>query len=418
MTNCEVAIIGAGPYGLSIASHLNAEGINTRIFGNPMQTWRENMPRGMHLKSDGFASSLYDPRDTFSLASYCKDKGIPYADSGLPVALETFTSYGMEFQKRFVPQLEQKRVVSVERRGADFLIGLDDGEEFSARKVVVAAGLSHFSHLPEVFAKLPEEFVTHSSRHHALDSFKGKAVAVIGAGASAADVAALLHQAGAKVQMIARQPVIRFHDPPNEKKPSLKERLLMPATGIGGGWRVYLCANAPLLFRQMPEKFRLQKVRAILGPAPGWFIKEQLVGKVPFTLGVTITDAKVENGQVTMDLIDRDGKRSVAAADHVIAATGYKVDLRRLTFLNRSLLAEIRTVEQTPVLSSSFESSVNGLYFVGTAAANTFGPLLRFAFGARFTTKRITRHLSKAASRKRVQQPVFQPSIPGNGYNQ
>jgi len=417
MTNCEVAIIGAGPYGLSIAAYLNAEGINTRIFGNPMQTWRENMPRGMHLKSDGFASSLYDPGDTFSLASYCQERGIPYALSGLPVALETFTSYGMEFQKRFVPHLEQKRVLSVERRGESFLLGLEDGESFSARRVVVAAGLSHFSHVPEVFAKLPKAFVSHSSRHHVLDGFKEKAVAVIGAGASAADVAALLHQAGAKVQMIARQPVIRFHDPPEKKKPSLKERLLMPATGIGGGWRVYLCANAPLLFRRMPEKFRLEKVRAILGPAPGWFIKEQLVGKVPFILGVTITGAKVENGQVAMDLIDRDGKRSVATADHVIAATGYKVDLQRLTFLDPSLLAGIRTVERTPVLSSFFESSVNGLYFVGTAAANTFGPLLRFAFGARFTSKRITQHLSKATSRKPVQQPILHPSISGNEYN-
>jgi thioredoxin reductase len=355
------------------------------------------MPKGMRLKSEGFASSLSDPGSTFTLGSYCEQKGIPYADIGFPVPLETFIDYGLEFQARFVPGLENKAVVSLQPSSTGFRIRLGDGEVLEARRVVVAVGLSYFAYVPPVLSALPEELVSHSSRHSTLDHFKGREVAVVGAGASAVDLAALLHQAGARVEIVARKPAIRFHDPPDNLSPSLMERLRTPITGIGPGWKLFWCTNAPLLFRWMPEKFRFEKVRQILGPAPGWFIKQDVVGKVPFNLGVTIAGAKVQDGRVSLELIDRDGTRRALAIDHVVAATGYKVDLRRLTFMDSGMLTRIRSVEQTPVLSSNFECSLPGLYFVGTSAANTFGPLLRFAFGARFTAHRLSRHLARSS---------------------
>ncbi len=149
----------------------------------------------------------------------------------------------------------------------------------------------------------------------------------------------------------------------------------------------------------MPEQFRLDKVRRILGPAPGWFVKQEVVGKVPLHLGHSITDAKVQNGGVRLELGDVAGTRRTIEAEHVIAATGYRVDLRRLPFMDSNDLAQIRSVENTPVLSSNFESSLPGLYFVGTSAANTFGPLLRFACGAKFTARRLAKHLAKSAPR-------------------
>ena len=48
----EVAIIGAGPYGLSLAAHLQGAAIPFRIFGSPMDSWRKLMPKGMLPKSD------------------------------------------------------------------------------------------------------------------------------------------------------------------------------------------------------------------------------------------------------------------------------------------------------------------------------------------------------------------------------
>jgi thioredoxin reductase len=415
MTNCEVVVIGAGPYGLSIAAYLNARGIDFRIFGSPMQTWLENMPKGMHLKSEGFASSVYDPNNSFTLSTFCKEKGLPYADIGLPVPLKTFATYGLELQIRFVPQLEQQQVVSLQRQGKSFSVALGNGETFVARRVVIATGLSHFSYVPPSLSELPEEFVSHSSRHHVLDQFKGRTVAVVGAGASAVDLAALLNRGGASVQLIARTPSIRFHDPPNTITPSLVQRLRSPITGIGPGWRLFWCAYAPLLFRQMPETFRIEKVRQVLGPAPGWFVKEEVVSKVPFNLGVNIANAEIRNGQVLLQLTDNTGNKRTVASDHVIAATGYRVDLRRLAFLDSGLLAEVRSVDHTPVLSSNFECSVSGLYFVGTAAANTFGPLLRFSYGARFTSKRLSRHLAQSAVRNPIRyRQGGQLSVRGN----
>jgi thioredoxin reductase len=397
MKNCNVAIIGAGPFGLSIAAYLKAHKVDFRIFGSPMHTWMTQMPKGMRLKSEGFASSLYDPESSFTLRHYCQERNIPYADIGLPVPLETFTAYGLEFQKRLVPELENKIVTSVERATGGFRIGLQDGEVFFANRVVVAVGICHFGYVPPVLATLPEEFITHSSGHRDVDHFKGREIAVVGAGASALDLAALLHEAGASVQLIARRTAIRFHDPPSKTPPTLSARLRRPMTGIGPGWKLFFCANAPWAFHRLPKRYRVESVKKILGPAPGWFIKEQVVGKMPFHLGTSIEKASVKNGRVHLDLTNGNNTRKSIVADHVIAATGYRVDLERLKFLNSELQSDIRTVEHAPLLSSNFESSVPGLYFVGTSAANAFGPVMRFAFGAGYTAGHLSGHLARAS---------------------
>ena len=409
MGKCQVAIIGAGPYGLSIAAHLKAAGVDFRIFGSPMNTWMTQMPRGMHLKSEGMASSLYDPTSSFTLEHYCKEQGLPYADHGLPVPLETFVAYGLEFQKRFVPELEDKVVVSLTRSDKGFQIGLEDGEVIAAQKVVVAVGISHFGHVPPSLSALPEGLVSHSSEHSGLEEFKGRAVAVVGAGASAVDLAALLHEAGASVQLIARKPAIRFHDPPDNKPQGFFQRLSAPSTGIGPGWKLYFCAYMPWAFRLLPEANRLRAVKRILGPAPGWFIRDRVVGRFPFHLESNITQAKAQNGQVSLELTNGSGERKTLLVDHVIAATGYKVDLKRLAFLDSRLESNIRTVGEMPVLSANFESSVAGLYFVGTSAANTFGPLMRFAYGARFAAQQVSSSLASSVSRSPASKTAVAP---------
>src|SRR5271157_3631625 len=101
----EAAIIGTGPYGLSIAAYFRRLGIPYRIFGRPMESWRSHMPKGMMLKSDGFASNIYDPAGEFTLKQFCLARGIEYADMGIPVRLETFSAYGLAFRDRLVPDL-------------------------------------------------------------------------------------------------------------------------------------------------------------------------------------------------------------------------------------------------------------------------------------------------------------------------
>jgi thioredoxin reductase len=363
-----------------------------------MYTWQTHMPKGMRLKSEGFASSLYDPARSFTLAHYCKKRGIPYADQGLPVPLETFISYGLEFQKLFVPELEDKRVVSLTKSSNRFEVGLENGEMLGARHVVNAVGLCYFENIPFVLSKLSEQFVTHSSSHVDVGQFKGREVAVVGAGASALDLAALLNQAGASVQLVARAPAIKFHSQGKSNR-SLWERIQNPTTGLGPGWRSLFCVRGPLVFRHLPEQFRLDFVQKHLGPAPAWFVRDQVVGKVPFILGVKITEASVRDNRVSLQLSGDNGAGRTLVTDHVIAATGYKVDLRSITYLGSDLRAGIHSLEESPVLTSNFETSIPGLYFVGASAANSFGPLMRFAFGAQFAANRLVKHLAATASR-------------------
>ena len=382
---------------MSLAAYLRALKLEFRIFGSPMQTWLSHMPQGMLLKSEGFASTLYDPEAAFTLAGYCRQEGLPYADVGLPVPLETFTSYGLAFQKHMVPELEDKSVVSLDRSDNGFQIALSTGEVVRSRRVIAAIGISHFQYLPPVLSSLPKELVTHSSEHHTFERFEGKKVAVVGAGASAADVAAALLDAGAEVEIVARRPIFLFHEPPGKIPRPLTDRVRAPMTGLGPGWKSWLCTEAPLVFRQMPQQFRLRVVRKHLGPAAGYAVKDRVVGHLPFHLGLNITAAERKTCQVRLQLCGIEGSRELLA-DHVIAATGYRTDLRRVPFFSADTLAQIRTEEHAPALSSNFESSVPGLYFVGAASANTFGPLTRFAFGAGFTTRRLAKHLAKAGS--------------------
>jgi cation diffusion facilitator CzcD-associated flavoprotein CzcO len=397
------AIIGAGPYGLSVAAHLREHGIPFRIFGRPMDSWLAHMPKGMKLKSDGFASNISDPRGDLTLEKFCAERGIQYAHTGIPVRLETFTDYGLAFQARMVPELEDKMIVKIERTSDGFLLQLEDGERFKVRDVVLAVGITHFEHVPENLASLPGEFLSHSARHHDVEQFRGRSVAVIGGGSSALDWAALLYDAGANVQLVARQTALKFHGKPTGKQRSLWQRIQAPQTGLGPGWRSSFYANAPGTFHRLPESLRLEIVRRTLGPSGGWFVRDTVVEHVPLLLGHTVERADVRNGKVHLQVRAQDGSERQIEADHIIAATGYKTDLERLTFLSSEIRSKLKTVERTPVLSANYESSMPGLYFVGVAAANTFGPVMRFAFGADFAARTVTRALVKSLSRQPVQ---------------
>jgi thioredoxin reductase len=392
----QVVIVGAGPYGLSIGAHLNALRIRFRILGTPMHTWRENMPKRMLLKSDGFASNLSDPESTFTLENYCEERGIAYDHTRIPVSLDTFIAYGTEFQKRFVPQLEDLQVVGIEREPDGFNVELSDGQHVHTEKVVIAVGISHFQYVPPSLRSLPASLMSHSSAFHHLEPLRGKSVTVVGAGASGLDLSALLLEAGVDVSLLSRNSEVHFHDQPAATQPSLWSRIRHPKSGIGPGLRSRFYTDAPLLFHHLPEKLRLRIVKTHLKPAAGWPMRERVVGRVPMHLGYSIERAEVKGGGVQLNLVSRDGSHMEHRTEMVIASTGYRVDLHRLSFLSSDLLADIRSVENSPRLSSDFQSSVSGLYFVGVAAANSFGPVLRFAFGADFAARHITRQLTRA----------------------
>ncbi|MEN3363287.1 MAG: FAD-dependent urate hydroxylase [Burkholderiales bacterium] len=405
----DITIVGAGPYGLSIAAYLRELGLDFRIIGSPMHSWLTSMPKGMLLKSAGFASNLYDPGRTFTLERFCKEHGIPYQDIGLPVRLDTFTSYGIAFQKRMVPQLEDEKLVTLNRAPGGFELRMESGIAFRTRKVVLAVGIDYFRHMPRPLAHLPAELCSHSATHHEFSRFRRKDVAVIGSGASAIDIAVLLHEAQARVQLIARAPEIRFG---YEEAPSrsLLQRLRAPMSGVGAGWKNRMCTDVPWLYRYLPDRLRLRTVKRFLGPAGGWFMKDRATF-VPRIVGCELHEATAFGGRVELGLVGVDGATRQVSAEHVITATGYRTDVQRLPFLSLDILEQLKLIGQSPRLSGNFESSVPGLYFAGPITATSFGPVMRFAVGAEFACQRISRHLAREAGARSVPPKV--EAVPG-----
>ncbi|HEX6772760.1 MAG TPA: NAD(P)-binding domain-containing protein [Acidobacteriaceae bacterium] len=401
MHRTEVAIVGTGPYGLSLGAHLGNAGVPFRIVGKVMETWREQMPVGMLLKSDGFASNLSDPHGEFTLERYCAENSIPYATMGAPVHLSTFAGYGQEFQRRVVPQVEEAMLTRLERGEDGFLLTLDTGETFAARKVVLAVGITHYAYVPPVLHTLPKEVLRHSSEAARPAEFAGKEVAIVGGGASAIDLAALLHEAGAKVTIASRRP-LRFHTKGEAGKRTFWARLRMPSSGIGPGWKLRLLTELPHWYRFLPRSTRLRGLARILGPSAGWPMRERVEGKVEVLSGMAPKGARVHNGRVALNFAREDGELTQIEVDKVIAATGYHVDLRRLPFLPETLRREIREVNHMPELSGRFESSVPGLYFIGVSSSLSFGPMMRFSYGAAYTAKRLHRHLARRAGHSKV----------------
>ncbi len=366
------------------------------------------MPSGMQLKSEGFASTLYDPQSAFTLKQYCHDAGLSYSDLGVPVPLDTLVKYGLAFQNKLVPAVEAKMVERLDRGADGFVLTLDDGETVYARSVLMAVGLTYFQHIPSALAGLGSEFVTHSGQHHDLRPFKGREVIVVGGGSSAIDLAGLLHENGAAVQLVARGQRLEIHDKMKLPRP-LRDRISAPMSGIGPGWRSLVITEAPQFIHALPEQTRLRLVRKSLPPAAGWFMKDRVLGKVPTFLGHTLERAEVQGGRINLHLAERDGGRRQLGADHVIAATGYAADVRRMSFLSERIVSHLKTAGNTPVLSPNFESTVPGLYFAGVVAANSFGPVLRFIVGAKFAAPRIANHLARSYRQRRsfIANPVF-----------
>jgi len=401
--NCEVAIIGTGPYGLSLAAHLAARGVDFRIFGRPMELWRQHMPESMMLKSNGYASNLSAPDGkASSLKRFCQLHGLAYGDLNVPVPLSTFIAYADWFRARHVPGLDQRMVSGLDRDEQGYRLTLEDGEQVRATQVVMAVGITSFAHMPAALTALPADLASHSFDHRTVHQFAGKETVVVGAGASAVNLAYELRLAGAQVTMLARGPLIEYHELPNPRALSLWELLTNPPAPFGQGWRSLLPALLPQLFYRLPRGLRARSIKNHMRPAAGWFMRDKLMGQVPEVLGQAITGAWEEDGKAHIAL---SGGRKLVC-DHVFAGTGYRMDLNRLSFLSQRLRQAVARTGATLNVSPAFETDLDGLYALGPLAMENFGPLLRFVCGTAFAAPRLARVLKRRVLLARIEARI------------
>jgi thioredoxin reductase/predicted ATP-grasp superfamily ATP-dependent carboligase len=372
-----VAVIGAGPYGLAAAAHLHALGVRSRVFGEPLQYWRRQMPAGMILRSRRRSSSIADPRRELTIERYEEATGRTLTSPSL--LLEEFVEYGRWYQSRVAPDVDGRLVTRIQRAGRHgFALSLEDGDEVISDRVIVAAGLGPFQRRPEPLAGLPPNVVSHASDHADLSRFADQVVIVVGAGQSALESAALLSESGAHVELIARAKKVRWLAGDDLSPQRRRFSWRPPPTDVGGrvtGW----IAALPDVFRAMPRPLHPTISHRCIRPAGAAPLRPRLA-TVRMTMGRAVVAAERSDGTVRLTLDDR----SERVGDHVLLCTGYEIDVRRYPFIGGDLARALHVVDGYPTLSRGMESSVPGLHFLGAVAARSFGPIQRFVVGTWF----------------------------------
>lgn len=388
-------IIGAGPYGLSLAAHLRKARRPFHLFGTSMESWRTYMPEGMTLKSEPFASNLWDPDRRFTFENYCREHQLEYQPIGRPLSLAQFLEYAEWFRQRTGVEPDDIRVNRLERAPGGFALELADGRRVTTRQVVLGTGHMAYCFVPPEFAAIPEPLAAHGSRMEPVRNYAGRDVTIIGAGQAALETAALLHEAGATVHLVIRENHILWNGRSHAR--SLLSRLRAPDSGLAPGWEPLAVAELPRVFRRVfpPEK-RHRYVAGSFGPGGAWWLRERVDGRIEYSLQSRVVQASVHDNRVHLQIKTPQGTTE-RVTDRVIAATGYRVDIDRLDYLSSDLKQAIqREAGGIPELSASFETSVPGLYFVGITSAPVFGPVMRFMFGAKHAAPIVQRALRAA----------------------
>ena len=371
MDSTDIAILGAGPNGLATAAHLNAAGVENLIFGYPFAAWRDHMPRGMLLKSEPYGSDVAAPLPGYRVRDYCLATGTDYADRGLPVSVESFVGYGDWFTRSLVPDVLRTHVTAVRRTGGQFCMTTAAGEQVTARHVRDATGLLPFAYLPEVLRTLPGDLASHTTDDADLSAFHGRRVGVAGAGQSAHEDCRLaprdrrrggtdsagqgpgLQRTLPRTVAVPRRPAMAGHSP-------------LRGLGLLGLLQPTRRFPGPVGERQVGPRIPVN----LRAGAP--WLRDRVEGRFVAITGTSITGAVPSGTRVRLVL---DGsRRSEVHYDHVIAGTGFRLDLDRLDYLSEDLRSGVATAGGAPVLSRSFESTVPGLFFVGYVAAGSLGP--------------------------------------------
>jgi FAD-dependent urate hydroxylase len=371
---------------------LRRAGVETVVVGEVMGFWRRHMPKGMWLRSSKRSSSIADPTKDRTIARFEQEMG-PLPE---PLPIERFIDYAEWYQAHEVPTVSSARVASIVRANGGFRLRTKEGDELSAKRVVVAAGMAPFAWRPPEFDQLPTEFASHPFDHSDFSSFAGKRALVVGAGQSALESAALLREGGADVEIVARAPRITWIAQPDSDPSALRrlyDRLTLAPTDVGSRGTSWIAAT-PDLWRRMPPGMRNEIAYEVVQPMGAYWLTSRLNG-VPICTSCRVVAARVGSDGLELEL-DDGSRREV---DHILFATGYRVDLTKYDFLAPELVSDVGRIDGYPKLTAGFESSVPGLHFIGAPAAASFGPVMRFVTGSWYAASAMTRQVLDHAPR-------------------
>jgi cation diffusion facilitator CzcD-associated flavoprotein CzcO len=283
----DVAIVGSGPNALSLAAHLRMRGVDFRIFGPPMRFWHD-MPIGINLKSFAHATNVYVPHAGTTFPEWCRERGLEDFE---PCTMQSFAEYGTWVAGRFVSDIDPVEVSRVSANASGhFELRLADERRLLAKRVVFATGLSYLAFTPEVLRSLPPQLVSHTFDLSDYSAFRGKAVAVVGAGASAIEAGALVHEAGGHAEILVREAEAIFHDRIKQNR-TLLDRLHKPISVLGPGKKNRMMEALPLALHFVPERRRVRFVKGYLGAAAPWWIASRVQGVVPIFVRTTVVGA-------------------------------------------------------------------------------------------------------------------------------
>jgi cation diffusion facilitator CzcD-associated flavoprotein CzcO len=392
MKTCDVAIIGAGPYGLAAAAHLRSvKGLEVSVFGEAMSFWERNMPIGMFLRSNWTATQIASPDQTLTLEAYQAATGDRLST---PMPRDGFVRYGRWFQRQAVSDLDERRVLRIEPGFTRFRLILENGEDVTSSRVIIAVGIGAFAYRPSEFGTILSSLASHTSTHRDFSRFVGQKVLIVGGGQSALESGALLHELKAEVEIVSRSVKIhwlqgRLSKTLHHGLGTFVRHLLYAPTDVGPAGLSQLMAR-PDLLRRLPRNLQDRLRKRSVRPAGARWLLNRLVD-VPIRLGRAVVSVVPVGDRVRVKL-DDGSERTV---DHILLGTGYRIDLSKYEFLSPALLGSIERFNGYPVLRNGLETSVPGLHILGAPAAWSFGPLMQFVSGTTFASRALTRVISE-----------------------
>jgi pyruvate/2-oxoglutarate dehydrogenase complex dihydrolipoamide dehydrogenase (E3) component len=249
--------------------------------------------------------------------------------------------------------------------------------------------------MPPVLQGLPKPHVIHSGEFGSFAWAKSKHIVIVGGGQSALGLAALMKEIGAHVRVLVRDKAVTWTEKPQPAR-GVVSKLLTPDAGLGPGWRSYIFSEFPFIFRMMDRERRKHINHTSWGPSGAWWLRDRVEDE-DILLNTEIRHAEIEDGRVTL-AVATGNTASCMTADHVVVATGFKVDMRQHPFLSQEIMGSLSVIGGAPELTHDFETSVRGLYVIGPASAPNFGPAMRFIYGAKYAVPRVTRHIVRRAA--------------------